>query len=227
MIVDSMSTEEVYDAIIKAVEANTASIESVISPKKKVYRRIILKGGDKRHDFKPLRKVVDGITFYVCPYSRSKRDYKKHDIMYVLFAHFFYMGTNWYAMMCNGDCVALYKQHFFERYIERHLKDGSNVSIDTVHHYFIETDYLINCRMIENPKHPNCVYGATNIGVCCGYHLGNNKMAVWSTYVDKETLNRGDKKDLYDESNDRFIPIGTDSQGNRIFKADVMIEICA
>ena len=230
MIVETMSMEEVCNAILKVAQTKLVSIESVVFSMEKVYRRVVFKGGDKRYDFKPLRKVVDGITFYVCPYSKSKKDYKKYGIMYGLFAHFFYQGTNWYAMICgNGGSVTLYKQHFFERYIERHLKDGSKVSIDTVRHYFKETDYLTSCRMIENPKHPNCVYGATNIGVCCGYHLGSRKMAVWCTYVDKETLDRGDKKDLFDKSAARFASIGMDEQGNRIFEGDleIHIEICA
>lgn len=217
MIVDTMNMEEIGKAIMKVVKYKMICLASVTCPMDKVYKRIVLKG-DKRYDFKPLKKVVDGITFYVCPYSRSKKDYKKYGIMYGLFAHFFYQGTNWYAMLCgNGDSVTFYKQHFFERYIERHLKDGSKISIDTVRHYFKETDYLTSCKMIENPKYPNCVYGATNIGVCCGYHCDSGKIIVWLTYIDKETLSRGDKKDLFDESADRFTPIGIDAQGNRIF----------
>ena len=51
---------------------------------------------------------------------------------------------------------------------------------------------------------------------------------MWKTYIDKETLSRGDKKDLFDESADRFTPIGMDSIGNRLFEGDleVYIEIC-
>ena len=229
MIVDTMSIEEVGNAIIKTAKANIERIANAILSKDKLYRRTILKGGERRYDFKPLRSIVDGITFYVCPYSKGKKDYKKYGIMYGLFAHFYYQGTNWYAMLCgNGDRTTLYQQHFFERYIERHLKDGSKVSIDTVRHYFKETDYLTSCKMIENPNHPNCVYGATNIGVCCGYHCGSNRITVWKTYIDKETLYRGDKKEVFDKSADRFTPIGMDSKGNRKFEGDlkVYIEIC-
>ena len=224
MIVDTMSFEEVGNAITKAAQTNMQRITSVMFPKDKLYRRIILRGGERRYDFKPLRTDADGITFYVCPYSKSKRDFKKYGLMFGLFAHFFYQGTNWYAMLSdNYDRVALYQQHFFERYIERHLKDSSNVSIDTVRHYFKETDYFTNCRMIENPKYPNCVYGATNIGVCCGNHCGSRNLTVWKTYIDKETLSRGDKKDLFDESADRFTPIGMDSIGNRLFEGDLEV----
>ena len=230
MIVDTMSIEEVGNAVIKTAKANAERFASVVLPREKLYRRTILKGGDKRYDFKPLRSDADGVTFYVCPYCNGKRGFKKHGVMFGLFAHFFYQGTNWYALLCgNFDSVSLYQQHFFERYIERHIKDGSKVSIDMVRHYFKETDYLTNCRMIENPKHPNCVYGATNIGVCCGFHCGSSRITVWKTYIDKETLSRGDKKDIFDKSADRFTPIGIDSQGNRIFEGDleIHIEICA
>ena len=217
MIVDTMTIEELGDAVIKTVQANIFGITNVLFSKDKLYKRIIIKGGEKRYDFKPLRSEADGITFYVCPYSNGKRDYKKYGLSFALFAHFFYKGTNWYALLCdNNTKVNLYQQHFFERYIERHLKDGSNVTIDTVRHYFKETDYLTNCRVTKNPKHPNCIYGATNIGVCCGYHCGR-RITVWLTYIDKGTLTRGFKKDVFNESADMFTPIGTDALVNRIF----------
>lgn len=225
MIVDTMSIEEVGNAIIKAARVDIERITSVLYPKDKLYRRTIIQGGDRRIDFKPLRSEADGITFYVCPYSNSKRDYKKYGIMFGLFAHFFYKGTNWYALLCSDyQAVNLYQQHFFERYIERHLKDESKVSIETVRHYFKETDYLTNCMVKENPKHKDCIYGATNIGVCCGYHCGR-RIAVWLTYIDKETLSRGDKKDVFDESADAFIPIGMDALGNRIFEGDMEVYV--
>ena len=219
MIVDTMTMKEVGEAILKAVQRNLMKIASPMLRKDKLYRRIILKGGERRYDFKPLRSYADGITFYVCPFSLCKRDYKKYSLAFGLFAHFFYKGTNWYALLCDDNrTVNLYNQHFFKRYIERHLKDGSKVSIDTVRQYFKETDYLTNCKIKENPRHKNSVYGATNIGVCCGYHCGSTKITVWLTYIDKDTLSRGDKKEVFDDSADSLIPIGMDALGQRVFK---------
>ena len=219
MIVDTMSMKEVGDAIIKSAQPIILGFISDNSPKEKAYRRIILKGGERRYDFKPLHYETDSINFYLCPYSNGKRDYKKYGLLFCMFAHFFYKGTNWYALLCGGcQTVNLYRQHFFERYIERHLKDESKVSIETVRRYFKETDYLTNCRIVENPKHKDCIYGATNIGVCCGYHCGK-RMKVWLTYIDKETLSKGDKRDIFDESADALTQIGMDILGNRILKA--------
>lgn len=230
MIVDTMSMEEVGNALMKTVRANIENITRVVYSMDKVYRRVILKGGNKRYDFKPLIKEVDGIEFHVCPYSRSKRHYKRYGIMYGLFAHFFYKGTNWYAMLCGcGDAVALYSQHFFKRYIERHLKDGSSVSIDTVRHYFKETDYLTNCKVIENPKYPNCIYGATNIGVCCGYHVNGRVINVWNTYIDRETLTGGEKKSIFEEYSDRFMLINREEYYSRLLDelATIDFKTCA
>lgn len=228
MIVDTMSIEEVGNAIIKAVQTNKKQIASATVPKDKLYRRTILKGGERRYDFKPIRTEADGITFYVCTYSMGKKDYKKFGLMLCLFAHFYYQGTNWYAMLCSDyNTVAFYQQHFFERYIERHLKDGSKVSIDTVRHYFKETDYHTNCRAVRNPKYANCIYGATNIGVCCGRYCGRGNMIVWLTYIDQETLCRGEKKIIFDDSVS-LTAKGVDAQGNRLFEGDLKayIESC-
>lgn len=222
MIVDTMTMKEVGEAVLKAVQGNPMKIVSTILQKDKLYRRIILKGGERRYDFKPIRSEADGITFYICPFSFGKRDYKKYGLSFGLFAHFFYKGTNWYALLCNYTTVVnLYNQHFFKRYIERHLKDGSKVTIDTVRQYFKETNYSANCQIKENPSHKDCVYGATNIGVCCGYHCGTKRITVWLTYIDKETLSRGDKKKVFDDSADSLPPIGMDAFGQRIYKNEV------
>lgn len=116
MIVDTMTMKEVGEAIIKAVQVNLMKIASPMLRKDKLYRRAILKGGNKRIDFKPIRTEAEGITFYLCPFSLSKRDYKMHSLTYGLFAHFFYKGTNWYALLCDDNrTVNLYNQHFFKR----------------------------------------------------------------------------------------------------------------
>lgn len=222
MIVDTMSMKDVGEAVLKTVQCNLMKIAIPMLKMNKKYRRIILKGGDKRIDFMPIRTEADGITFYLCPYSLGKRDTKKYSLVFGLFAHFFYRGTNWYALLCDDNrTVNLYNQHFFKRYIMRHLKDGRKVSIDTVRHYFKETDYLTNCQIKQNPRHKNCIYGATNIGVCCGYYCGSKRITVWKTYIDQETLSKGDKKEVFDDSADKLIPIGMDGFGQRIFKNEV------
>lgn len=222
MIVDTMSMEEVGKAVIKAALASRMKILGLSERKEGKYRKIILKGGDKQYNFKPIPMVTDGITFYVCPHSKGKRDYKKYGLLYGLFAHFFYKGTNWYALLLqNYERVAIYQQHFFVRYIERHLKDNSEVTIETVMKYFKETDYHAETKTFENPLHEKCIYGATNIGVSCGYHCGRT-ILIWLTYIDKETLTKGAKKEHFDNYLGYLEPIGFDAYGNRIFWSELL-----
>lgn len=221
MIVDTMSMEEVGKAVIKAAIASRMKIFGLVKRKENKYRKVILKGGEKYYDFKPIPMVTDGITFYVCPHTKGKRDYKKYGILYAVFAHFFYKGTNWYALLLqNYERVAIYQHHFFERYIERHLMNNSEVTLETVMQYFKETDYHSQSKPLENSLHNNCIYGATNIGVCCGYHCGIS-ILIWLTYIDKETLTKGAKKEHFDKYKDDE-PIGFDASGNRIYKSDLL-----
>lgn len=211
MIVDTMSFEEIGGAITRAFHSNVEKLQNCISPYEGKYKRIIQKS-DRRFDFVPVSFLADGIRFYVCPYSRSKSEYKKYGLMFGVFAHFFYQGTNWYVMLCGKgfDSLQMYKHHFFERYIQRHLKDGSEVSIDTVRYYFKETDYITDCKFIENPKYQNCVYGATDAGLCCGYYV-NSKIFVWSTYLDSSTIERGNKQEVLNDYANSLPAIDIDS----------------
>jgi hypothetical protein len=217
MIVDTMTIEEVGNAVIRAYHANEQKLLNSIAPFERRYKRIILKN-DTRFDFVPVSFLADGIRFYVCPYSRSKSEYKKYGLMFGVFAHFFYQGTNWYVMLCGArfDRLQMYKQHFFERYIQRHLKDDSSVTIDTVRHYFKESDYITRCQHIEHTRYENCVYGANDAGVCCGYYV-NDKITVWSTYLDDTTVEFGNKREVLDNHLNALPPIGINWAGQRIF----------
>ena len=221
MIVDTMTIEEVGNAVMKAAKKSITKTTNVINAHHKTFMRIVRKSNKERIDFKPLSFVTDGITFYVCVYSNNKRDTKKYGFSFGVFAHIYYRSTNWYCMIINDYCgVQMYQQHFFERYIERHLKDGSSVSIDTVRKYFKETNYIGLRKFRDNPNHKDCIYSATNIGVCCGYHRGHN-ISIWLTYIDKETLTLGDKKEVFDKGADRLIQVGLDAFGKRIYKDDL------
>ena len=221
MIVDTMNIEEVGNAVINAARKSVPKVVHVMTEHHKAYMRIVRNSNKERIDFKPLSFVTDGITFYVCVYSDSKKDTKKFDFPYGIFANINYKNKNWYCLIMNGySSVQIYQHHFFKRYIERHLKDDSRVSVDTVRKYFRETNYLGWSHFIENPRHKNCVYNATAIGICCGFRI-NPRISVWLTYIDKETLTLGDKKEVFDMSADLQTPMGLDAFGNRIFKGDL------
>ena len=218
MIVDTMTLQEVGETILKTAIRNIPTIGKLIMRKDKVYKRIIYKGQKERYDFLPMTFEADGIEFHICPYSKGKSDYKKYGIANGLFAHIFYRRTNWYCLITyDYQSVVMYSNHFFERYIERHLKDSTQVNAETVRRYFKETDYLTMCQVIDNPKYKNCIYGSTNIGVCCGEIVSSN-VKVFKTFIDMETLTQGDKKETFDSGQTFFANLITNKLGIREFK---------
>lgn len=221
MIVDSMSLQEVGVAILKAAPKSTNRIRQIIANKEKDYRKVIIKGLKDRYDFKPITFTTDGIEFIVCPYSKGKNDYKRYGMAYCLFAHVFYRNRNWYCLITwNSQRVVMYCTHFFERYIERHLGDDSKVNVEIVRRYFKETDYLTHYSDIDNPKYENCIYGATNIGVCCGEKVSNN-IIVYKTYIDMETVSKGDKRKALDKGQYVLDSLVTNELGIREFRIAV------
>jgi hypothetical protein len=224
MIVDTMSIEEVSDAVLKAAIMSQQKIYNLLDAKRKTYKKIIWRGNKNKFYFTPISFRTDSITFYLCPYSNGKNEFRQYGISYGLFAKFFYHRTNWYTLVLDQFTgVALYQQHFFERYVERHLKEEIPVSIDVVRRFFKETDYLTCSKVYENPLHPNCIYGATKIGVCCGYRSDNSE--VWCTYIDEDTLANGDKRKIFDESQYMFVEPEINDGGRGGFKIDIR-EFC-
>jgi hypothetical protein len=217
MIVDTMTMEEVCSCVLKSVKANTDRISALIFHKQKDYRRIILNGNKDWYEFKPISFNADGLTYYICPTSKGKKEFKKHNVKIYVFIHFFYKGTNWYAQTLEKLTeVCLYCQHFFQRYIERHLKSDEPVTLAIVRQYFRETDGYVYCENRNNPKHKNCMYGTTSIGMCCGF-MTKNYCNVWLTYIDKVTIEKGQKLEVYDRAKNLIIPIGLDKNGNNIY----------
>lgn len=218
MIVDTMSLNEVGEAILKASQKSMSKIVALLLNKDKAYRRVIIKEYKERYDFQKISFTTDGIEFNLCPYSEGKKDYKKYGISYFLIAHVFYKGTNWYCIIANhSQSVELYCNHFFERYVERHLKDDSEINVELVRKYFMEINKLTAIRRLEHPKYKDCIYGATNIGVCCGQMVSNQVM-VLKTYIDKETLTLGEKKLIYDDGQKRLEAFITNEIGIREFE---------
>lgn len=217
MIVETMTMEEVCSYVLKSVKANMDRISALVYHKSKDYRRTILKSKKVRHEFPPISFEADGLIYYICPSSNGKKEFKQYGVKMYVFVHFYYKGTNWYAQCLeNYTEIGLYCQHFFKRYIERHLKNDKPVTIDTVIQYLNETDSNVYCSHKENPKHKNCMYGTTNIGMCCGY-ITKNYCNVWLTYIDKETIEKGHKFEVYDRTKELVIPIGQDKDGKYVF----------
>ena len=215
-----MTIEEVGEAILKAAKKSLPKVGRLLEAHRKAYMRIIRKRKKKRYDFKPIPFKYDGIDFYMFVYSYEGRHIKKHQFPICLVANVLYRNTIWYCLVSEDMSIAqLYQKHFFERYIERHLKVDCKVDIDIVRKYFKETNYVSTQKIMENPLHENCLYGATNIGICCGYHC-NYRMAVWLTYIDKSTLTLGAKKDLFDECREGLELIGINSHGIPITRND-------
>lgn len=215
MIVDTMSLQEVGEAILKTAISNIPTIAKMIIRKERIYKRVIYSGLKERYDFQPLSFADNGIEFYICPYSKGKKDYKKYGLGFCLFAHVYYRGSNWYCLITwDYSSVQMYCDHFFERYIERHLKDDSLVNVDIVRRYFKETDYLTHNEFVEHPKYKNCIYTSTNIGVCCGEKVSKH-ILVYKTYIDLGTLTIGKKREAFDEGQKAFESVITNVWGIR------------
>lgn len=215
MVVDTMSLKEVGEAILKASQKSTSRIVSLLVNKDKEYRRVIIKGQKERYDFQKISFTIDGIEFILCPYSKGKKDYKKYGISYCLFAHVFYNGTNWYCMITSDfQRVVMYCNHFFERYVERHLKDDSKINVELVRKYFKEIDCMAIGKHIEHPHYKNCTYASTNIGVCCG-EIVSNHVIVFKTYIDMETITKGEKRETFEWGNEVFKLLITNEIGIR------------
>ena len=217
MIVDTMTMEEVCSYVLKSVKSNVDRILALTFHKQKDYRRIILNGNKDWYEFKPITFNADGLTYYICPSSRGKKEFKRNNVIINVIVHFYYGGTNWYAYALEKFTeVGLYCQHFFKRYIERHLKSDEPVTIAIIRRYIKETDGYVYCENRENPRHKNCMYGTTKIGMCCGY-ITKNYFDVWLTYIDKETIEKGQKLAVYDRAKKLITPIGQDRNGNNIY----------
>lgn len=221
MILDSMTIEEVGKCLLRTAQQNYLRFGLLMAHKNNKYRRFIIKRGQERYDFKPINVQVENITFHICPYSLSKLDFKKFGLSFCLLASFTYQNRKRYCMFTNLCLsVQIYTKHFFERYIERHLKDDSKVDFNLIRHYFKEIDYVLNPEAVKKEGYENAIYAGTKIGTCLGYKACDN-VYVFKTYIDKETV-RGEKRKVFNESQPLLQPIGMDCLGNRIYPTGML-----
>lgn len=222
MIVDTMTFKEVGDSLLKEYkEYHMDRIFRLLEHKRKNYRRVILANGEKRIKFNPFSYTYQTTEMFILPFSEGKKDFKKYDISYYVFARFFYRGQYWYAKFnCTTDIVDIYSQHFFLRYIERHLKSDNMVGIDVVSKFMYDTEAVCLVKGIDSDKYENCIYGSTSIGMCFGQGFGN--INVWKTYIDKETIEYGIKKKTFDIGTEMLKPVGLDKFGLKVYKGEVI-----
>lgn len=218
MIVDTMTLKEVGNSLLKEYrEYHVKRIIGLLVHKHKAYRRTILANGEKRINFKPFSYTYQSTEIFIMPFSIGKKDFKKYSLSYYAVARFFYKGEYWYAKFnFSTNFIELYKQHFFQRYIERHLKSDDKVGIDIVCQFMIDTEAVAFIRYVKNEKHKNCIYGSTSIGMCLGECFGG--INVWKTYIDKETIEYGIKKEIFDAGSEIIKPIGIDEFGYKKFR---------
>lgn len=191
MILENMNIQEVGRSLLKTAQQNYLRFGLILSHNEKKYRRIAIKKGQERIDFKPINVQVENITFHICPYSLNKQDSKKYGFNFCLLASFKYRKKDMFCMISDyGTKIQMYTIHFFERYIERHLKDDSVVNINLVRKYFKETEYVCHIESVEKEGYENSVYGGTNIGACCGYKVCDN-VYVQNIYRRGNTKERG------------------------------------
>lgn len=197
MIVDTMTFKEVADAIVKAKVSSLKRMFALMDSKKKEYMRIINNWGDKRCDFKYFFIEKNDIQLYLCPYSRIKRDCKKNGLCFFLFAKVYYKHNIYWCMVTMANKVSFFKNHLFERYLERHceMSEGSEVTPEVVQNFFRETDTLFTGKTYSTEQHPNGVLAGTSIGTCCGDMV--DEIVIYKTFIDATTVNYY-KKRIYD-----------------------------
>lgn len=222
MIVDTMNYNEVGKELLKYYSGNIGRITGLLLHKGKEYRRIVLAKGERRVDFKPLCYENDGNEVFIFPFSNGKKDFKKYGMSFYLVVRFFYRGQFWYAKFDGRymDTVEIYNYHFFQRYIERHLKSDDKVGIDIVFRFIKETNAVTMSKKIDSDKYDNCAYGSTSIGMCLGQEFDN--IRVWKTFIDKSTIEYGIKKKTFDVGSELVKPIGVDALGRNIYHGEYM-----
>jgi hypothetical protein len=183
--------------------------------KEKIYRRIILKNGEQTIFFKSDERECNNYKYIVYVKSYGKKDYTKRGLIFYIVTPFTLFGKNYYIYYVNNfNSMVVYTQHFFERYVERHLKDNKSFSKDIIGLYLKDTDCIMADYNINHKRYNNCVYSSTLIGTCCGRKVTNN-IILYSTFISKDTLEKGEKKIIYDKGKELFNDV-FDINGKRI-----------
>lgn len=193
-----MTFEEACMEVNKELLRIKPKMKATIGSKVKAYRKTIASIPNKKIIFKTLEFKMYNITFYVVPFINSKKEFMKGELPNFIFAKFYYKSSIYYAIQMT-DSLNIFTKHFFERYIERHLKlEDCSVTADIVKNFCLDNiDTGCVLADILNTKYKNCIYLSFKDGMGCG-NIINNKLVVLKTYIENETVHNGVKREFMD-----------------------------
>lgn len=200
---------------LENLKGNLKEVMRKALAKEKDYRRTIFKKGEQTVFFKSDERECNGYKYIVYVKSYGKKDYAKRGLIFYIVTPFTLFGKHYYIHYAKKfERMDVYTQHFFDRYIERHLKDGRNFNNDVIGRYFKDTDCITMFGDVIHNKYSDCVYASTLIGTCCGRRI-TDKILLYSTFINEDTITKGTKKVIFDAGNQLFDKL-FDNNGKRI-----------
>lgn len=182
------------------------------------YRKAVLKQNtDDSIFFKPIERKSNGFTYIIYPSSNGKRDFKKYGMIFFLVTPFYVDGKPYYVRydgVKRNNKFNVYTQHFFDRYIERHLGNESNLSmVEVIKDFLKETDALDYIKAAEGDKYENGLQLANKVGVDSVTKISDN-ILLHKTFVGNSTIRMGKRQEAK-EAFERVKPYIFDANGKR------------
>lgn len=198
LIIDSMTSLEAFDVCRENTTELLPYIVRLIMENEKRYKRTVYAGNKTMYWFKRTCFERNGISYCIIPYSNGKSDYKKYGLLFFIIAEFTHRGNTYYGERLNNGQMRIFTNHFLGRYIERHLKDDSTPSIETLITFLMET-HGHSFGFMQTSRDGSDIIAQTNIGSICETVLSPTILLA-KTFVDNETIVRGPKKEAYEKN---------------------------
>lgn len=198
MITDSMTYQEIADAIRKDWESELYSCYVHCFGMRQKYGRFILKNV-KPEEFRFLgrrEKLTKNRNKYVFLFYTHGRTQYKHEGPLRSFRLEYLRKDGIHAVKVNvfdTKEVTFYTPHFFDRYRERFLEKHYDVDYwtkeDVMDDYFMYNAAEVSTPQ-HNPKYPEGIFVTTEDGVILGVDLGDG---IWEyrTFISFEMLKGG------------------------------------
>jgi len=212
MITDSMTYQEIAEAMRKDWYKEIASVYESCFGMRQKYGRHVLKRlqPDEFFCFESKEKITKNKNKYVFLfYTHGRREYKKSGIIRNFWLEYLRSDGIHAVKMnpFNNHEITFYTPHLFDRYRERFLEVNYDVDDwnkrDVMEDYFIHNEVFKGVAQ-DNEKYPGSIFITTSEGVVLGVNIGEG---IWEyrTYISFEMLKSGqieqsqDDKDVVDK----------------------------
>jgi hypothetical protein len=213
MIVPSMTVQEIHKEVFEDIK----NLRSKLDEFRKDFKKTVLRGSRypliKSYDCKTREKK----NLFIVDFTAIKRsDWKKPIVsLYGIYSR--PEGKYAVAPTIDMNLITIYPPHFFKRYIERIVKDGS-ISIEEIIRQYFKNDWgfmgavvnedfesVYNCFENDNINDKVSFVAATSQGYCFGEKQGN--VNIIKTIISEDMLFENQKlifhelKDAFKEAN--------------------------